>query len=373
VDLREGRKEQGASTLSMQLARNIWLQPEKSWRRKMAEMLITMHLEHKLSKQEIFEYYANQVYLGRHSTFSINGFGEASRAYFGKDVGQLNLPQAALLAGMVQRPSYYNPLRYPDRARERRNIVMALMRENGFINEAQYRQAADAPLQLSPAGDGDSVSAQYFVDLVNDELQSRLPDREVRGNRAYTTLDLALQRAAEEAVRSGMPLVDQQLKRRRKKESFPPNQPQVALIALDPHTGAIKALVGGRDYRTSQLDHVLAQRQPGSAFKPFVYAAALNTAVEGGEKIFTPASPVTHPLHLSSAICCTRRAIFTVSSWVRCRCAPRWRTRSMWPPSGWRKPSVTERWLTSRSAPASRARGPRHRWPWDHTRPLRCR
>ena len=123
MDVRAGRKEQGASTLTMQLARGFWLEPEKRWKRKVEELFITMHLEDKLTKQQIFEDYANEVYLGRHGTFSISGFGEAARAYFGKDVSQLTIAEAALLAGIVQRPSYFNPTRYPQRVRDRRNRV----------------------------------------------------------------------------------------------------------------------------------------------------------------------------------------------------------------------------------------------------------
>ena len=139
VDLKEGRKEQGASTLTMQLARSLWLDPHKSWQRKFEEVLITMHLEFKLSKQQIFEDYANEVYLGRSGTFNIDGFGEAAHAYFGKDVSQLTVPEAALLAGMVQRPSYFNPYRNPERARERRDLVLQLMRDNGYVTKAAIR------------------------------------------------------------------------------------------------------------------------------------------------------------------------------------------------------------------------------------------
>ncbi len=291
VDLRTGRKEQGASTLSMQLARILWLAPDKNWKRKAEELLITMHLEHKLTKQQIFEYYANQVYLGRLGTFSINGFGEAARAYFGKDISQLSLPEAAMLAGIVQRPSYYNPFRYPERVKERCNRVLNLMRENKFLTDREYRAAIEAPLQVHRDG-VESLSSQYFLDLVNDELQNRLGERDPQDDSVYTTLDMDLQRAAVEAVRIGMQNVDNQIRRRKNPEPIPPGQPQVALIALDPHTGEIKALVGGRDYRSSQLNHTAAERQPGSAFKPFVYAAALNTAVEGGATIFTPATTI---------------------------------------------------------------------------------
>jgi penicillin-binding protein 1B len=236
VDLKAGRKEQGASTLSMQLARILWLAPDKNWKRKAEELLITMHLEHMLTKQQIFEYYANQVYLGRRGTFSINGFGEAARAYFGKDISQLTLPEAATLAGMVQRPSYYNPFRYPDRVQERRNRVLNLMRENKLLTDREYLGAIDAPLQVHTGG-MDSLSSQYFLDLVNDELQARLGDHDPQDDYVYTTLDMDLQRAAVEAVRIGMQNVDEQLRKRKHFDPIPPGQPQVALIALDPHAG----------------------------------------------------------------------------------------------------------------------------------------
>ena len=291
VDLKQGRKEQGASTLTMQLARGLWLEPEKQWKRKMAEFLITVHLEHKLTKQQIFEDYVNQVYLGRRGPFSINGFGEGARVYFGKELGQLSNAEAALLAGLVQRPTSYNPFRYPDRARDRRDAVLGLMRQNGYLNESEYHEAVSTPLKLSEER-SEGLDNQYFLDIMNDELQNKLDDHEKQTRYVYTTLDLDLQAAAEEAVRIGMENVDQQLKKKKRRASIPPGQPQVALVALDPRTGEVKALVGGRNYGESQLNHALAMRQPGSVFKPFVYAAALDTAVTGGEQIFTPATVI---------------------------------------------------------------------------------
>ena len=291
VDLKEGRKEQGASTLSMQLARSLWLTPDKSWKRKSEEVLIALHLEHRLNKQKIFEDYSNQVYLGRHGSYAIMGFGEAARAFFGKDIARLNLPESATLAGLVQRPSYFNPFRFPERARSRRNIVLSLMRQNGYISRQQEVEASQTPLVLSP-GDDDSEDAAYFLDLVNDELQDRLGEESGGAKFVYTTLDLALQKAAEEAVSAGMHKVDQRLAKRHKAGEARRQRPQVALVALDPHTGSIRALCGGRDYSASQLNHVLARRQPGSVFKPFVYAAGLNTAISGGPKIYTPATTI---------------------------------------------------------------------------------
>ena len=162
------------------------------------------------------------------------------------------------------------------------------MRDNGYITEREYAVAAEAPLKIS-SNSAESSDAPYYVDMVNDELQNRFSDYDFqsRSYRVYTSLDLNLQRAANDAVQSGMKLVDEQL---RKKKIF--KEPQVALIALDPHTGQIKALVGGRNYGQSQLEHVNAHRQPGSIFKPFVYAAAMNTALAGGSRTLTPASTV---------------------------------------------------------------------------------
>jgi len=293
VDLKEGRKEQGASTLSQQLARNLWLEPDKRWTRKMAELLITLRLEQTLSKQQIFEDYANQTYLGRRGSFSINGFGEAAEAYFGKDIRQLTLPEAATLAGMIQRPGYYNPYRNPDRVRDRRNLVLSLMRQNDDITDREYALAVDSPLNLAK-GASQSLDAPYFVDQVNEFLQSQFQDLDFQASsfRVYTTLDLDLQRAATESIREGMQGVDELIRKQKRFKGEPIPEAQCALIALDPHTGEIKALSGGRNYGASQLNHILAKRQPGSIFKPFVYTAALNTALEGGPRILTASTTV---------------------------------------------------------------------------------
>lgn len=283
VDIKKGSKEQGASTLSMQVARMFWLDQKKTWRRKAAEALITLELERKLTKEQIFEFYANQVDLGRRGSFAIRGFGEGALAYFGKDLRELDVAEAATLAGLCQRPSYTNPYRWPERARQRRNVVLSLMRENGYLSDREYAQAAAAPLVLARGG-VESTDAPYFIDLVNDELQERFQDHDFqqRTYRIYTTLDMNLQREAVEAVRIGLKEVDERLRRRNK--AYGTNGSplaQAALICLDASTGEVKALVGGRNYGLSQLNRALAKRQPGSSFKPFVYAAALNTAITG--------------------------------------------------------------------------------------------
>ena len=293
VDVKEGYKKEGASTLSMQLARGFWLDQAKTWKRKLSETIITFQLEQRLTKKEIFEYYANNVDLGRRGSFAIAGFGQAAQVYFGKDVKQLDLPESAMLAGLIRLPSFYNPFRHPERMRERRNLVLSMMRQNDYITDREYALAIAAPLKLSP-GSVESNEAPYFVDLLDDELQSRFQDRDFRsdGYRVYTTLDPNLQHAAVEAVRIGMENVDTLLsKQKRFKNSGIKPDPQVALVALDPHTGELKALVGGRNYGISQLNRTLAKRQPGSIFKPFVYAVAMNTALNPNARdILTPST-----------------------------------------------------------------------------------
>jgi len=288
INVKKGRKEEGASTLSMQLSRNFWLNLDKNWKRKIEESVITLVLEHKLSKQQIFEYYANMIDLGRRGSFAIRGVGEASQAYFGKDVRSLTLPEAATLAGLIQLPSFRNPIRWPDRAKSRRNVVLQLMRDNGYISDKEFADAAASPMTIVRSG-GDSGDAPYFVDLVNEFLNESLADHDFTTSsyRVYTTLDTDLQQDAVEAVRAGLAEVDKLLERRKKKNA---GGAQVALIAMDPSNGEIRALVGGRNYGLSQLNRAVARRQPGSSFKPFVYATALNSAINGGTNIFTPTS-----------------------------------------------------------------------------------
>jgi penicillin-binding protein 1B len=294
VDLENGGSKQGASTLTMQLARYMFLDDlSKTWKRKAAEFMITMQLEQKLTKQQIFEFYCNQVDLGRRGSFMIRGFGEASQSYFGKDLKSLTVPEAATLAAMLKSASYYSPWRYPDRAKERRNTVLGLMRENRFIDDRTYALAVESPLKVV-TGQAESSDAPYFVDLVNDALEKRFPgtDFQKESARIYTTLDLDLQKFANEAVSIGMKEVDGIARKQKRFKGVPFVEPQCALIALDPHTGEIKALVGGRNYGVSQLNHVNAERPTGSIFKPFVYATALNTAVTPGAGVLTQSSIV---------------------------------------------------------------------------------
>ena len=281
-DIRSGSKAQGASTLTMQLAKLFFLSPEKRWKRKFIQVVITLQLEHRFSKQKIFEMYANAVNLGQRGSFSIDGFGEAAQAYFGKDVRQLSLSECALLAGMIQSPSRLNPMHHPERAVERRNLVLDAMAETGAVSATEAERAKAEPLHLS-ANSVDAGEAPYFVDLVREQLTQKLGDHDVsrEGLRIYTSLDPDLQRMATEAVAVGMEHVDELVRKRDAKLTGPSTFPQVALIALNPHTGEVLALVGGRNYGTSQLNHAVAKRPTGSIFKPFVYATAFNSSLNG--------------------------------------------------------------------------------------------
>jgi penicillin-binding protein 1B len=287
-DIKPGHRwTEGGSTLTMQLARGFFLTPERKIKRKLIEILITFQLEHRFTKQQIFAMYANEIPLGQRGSFAIDGFGEASQAYFGKDVRGLTLPECALLAGIIQSPNRLNPFRHPERAIERRNIVLDSMVETGAITKEQSETAKAEPLHLQP-GSVDAREAPYFVDLVRDQHVQKLGDRDYNreGLRIYTSLDPDLQRVATEAINSTVHEIDTRVERlyaRRKKrgENVRLIYPQVALVALNPHTGQVLALVGGRDYGNSQLNRAVAQRPTGSTFKPFVYAAAFNSAVQG--------------------------------------------------------------------------------------------
>ncbi len=303
-DLVRGRYAQGSSTLTMQLARGFFLTPEKRLKRKLIEVVITFQLESRFSKQKIFQMYANQIPLGQQGSFAINGFGEAAQAYFGKDVRQLTLPECALLAGLIQSPSRLNPYRHAERAMERRNLVLDTMVETGSITKAEAETAKAQPLRLAPAS-VNAGQAPYFVDLVREELTQKLGESSFNreGLRIYTSLDPDLQRAAADAVDFGAKLVDDLVLKQHTHKAKDGtvtttgeiSYPQIALVALNPHTGQVLALVGGRNYGQSQLNHAVAKRPTGSIFKPFVYASAFNAAVagtklddDGTDALFTP-------------------------------------------------------------------------------------
>jgi penicillin-binding protein 1B len=293
ADLRGDHGLQGGSTLTMQLAREFFLNRDRTWSVKVKQACLALMLEQRLSKEQIFEMYSNQIYLGQRGSFSVDGFGEAASAYFNKDVGSLTLPEAALLAGLIRGPNLYSPYKYPDRALERRNYVLRRMAEVGFITPPEAEKAVAEPLGLAQRN-VEGSQAPFFVDMVRDQLLDRFSEKDLlsQSYRIYTSLDMDLQEAASEAARSGIAEVDEDLKKRHRKGAppIPRNQPQLAMVVLDPQTGVVKALVGGRNYAVSQLNHALARRQPGSSFKPFVYAAALASGVDGSQPLITPAT-----------------------------------------------------------------------------------
>ncbi|HYT67208.1 MAG TPA: PBP1A family penicillin-binding protein [Vicinamibacterales bacterium] len=281
----------GGSTITQQLVKNTFLTSmwgmakarEKDPRRKFTEWLMSIALERRLSKDKVLELYLNDVDLGQRGSFAIRGVPEAARLFFGKDVSNLSLVEAATIAGVIQAPSRYAPFSYPDRAKERRNLVLNAMADTGYISQDAADRASREPVQV--VARALESEAPYFVDYLTQELQERT--KAMGAVDVYTTLDLHLQRIAQDAVREGLTRVDGMLSKRR------PRFPQAALIAIDPRTGEILAMVGGRSYNQSQYNRaVTAKRQPGSVFKPFVYLAAFERAQVEGRTDITPATIV---------------------------------------------------------------------------------
>jgi penicillin-binding protein 1B len=277
----------GGSTITQQLTRNLLLTPEKTLRRKVLEQFMSFIVEHKLTKDEILELYLNEVYLGQRGSFAIHGFAEAARLYFGKDVSNLRLSEAATLAGMIQAPPTYSPFRFPERAKDRRNVVLRTMVESGYISADAAERAAAEP--LAPVARALESEAPYFTDYVEQLRANGSVDLRRNAADVYTTLDIHLQRIAQDALRGGLVKVDEILAKRRRKTG----PAQAALIAVDPRTGEILAMVGGRSYNQSQYNRaVVSRRQPGSVFKPFVYLAAFERALSEGRSDLTPATIV---------------------------------------------------------------------------------
>ena len=263
-DIKAGSVVEGGSTITQQLARMLFLKPEKSLQRKLKEAALSIKIEQRYTKDEILGMYLNQAYFGTRAY----GIEAASETYFGKPAKDLTIAEAALLASMPKAPSVYSPFKNPDKAKDRRTFVLKQMNDNKFITEAQYRAAENAPMPSIPHLR--KYDAPYFIETLRQQLESRL------GNELYTsgfkimsTIDSRMQQIAEEAVRNGISALE--------KRDAPPLE--AALIAIDIRTGHIKAMVGGSDFWKNQFNRATqALRQPGSAFKPFVYI----TAIENG-------------------------------------------------------------------------------------------
>ncbi len=286
----------GGSTITQQLVRNVFLPKfegislqearRRSFKRKALEAFVSIIVTSRASKDDILEMYLNNVPLGQRGSFAIFGVAEASRLFFGKDVSNVSLAEAATIAGVIQQPSALSPFTNPQRSRERRNVVLMAMVDAGRIDEAAAKRAAAEPLVVVQRAL--EAEAPYFVDYVNQTLDEDYPGLTTTTNKTvdvYTTLDLHLQRIAQDAIRKGLTSVDSMLPKKKKGKA------EAALIALDPRTGEILSFVGGRSYNQSQYDRaIVSRRQPGSVFKPFVYLAAFERAAAEGRTDVTPAS-----------------------------------------------------------------------------------
>ncbi len=286
TNLRGNKKYlEGASTITQQIVKNTFLTPAQTWQRKLQEQFIALVLDSRFTKDQILELYLNEVVLGQRGPFAIHGVGEASRIFFGKDVSNVSLAEAATIAGLIQQPSALNPFRNPGPAKARRDLVLTEMAKAEFIGVEEAKQAAALPVKVERRALEDE--APYFVDYVSNIVEEKLGGLLTKSGASdvYTTLDLHLQRMAQEAVAEGLRVIDRQLPKRKQ------GQAQVALVAIDPRTGEVLALVGGRGYSETQYNRaVTTRRQPGSVFKPFVYLAAFEKAAEEGTGGLTPAT-----------------------------------------------------------------------------------
>ncbi len=280
-DIKAGGVVEGGSTITQQLAKMLYLNPERSLSRKLREAILSIQIEKKYTKDEILGLYLNQAYFGNRAY----GIAAAAETYFGKSYKDLTIAEVALLAAMPKAPSAFNPFKKPDLALKRRNLVLKRMLEEGFITKEEYAFAINVPLPEHPHWR--KFEAPYFVETLRLELESKFGEALYKdGLRIYSTINYAFQKKAEEAVQRGLNEIHKRVK--------PPVQ--AALIAIELKTGYVRALVGGNDFWESQYNRVFSIRQPGSAFKPFVYAVAL---IEG----FTPDDTILDsPLSFPGAV-----------------------------------------------------------------------
>jgi penicillin-binding protein 1B len=267
-NLRQRRFAEGGSTITQQLVKNFFLSAKKTLRRKIEEQFLALMLEGQLSKDQILEMYLNVIYMGQSGPYQVRGLGSASQRYFDKPIGQLNLPECALLAAMINSPGRYNPFEHADHAKQRRELVLKKMHESGMIDEREQTSAANAPLPQQPAGEK-RVHAPYFVMSALKEFQSWDMQTE-EGARIYTSLDADVQNDITESAAKILPIVEKRIKK-------PSKQPlQVAAMTIDLLNGQVLGLIGGRDYRATQYNRATdSHRQIGSVVKPFVYLPAL--------------------------------------------------------------------------------------------------
>ncbi|TFG38951.1 MAG: PBP1A family penicillin-binding protein, partial [Syntrophobacterales bacterium] len=272
VTLASGGRVEGASTITQQLAKNLFFSFHRTYMRKFRELLVALQIESRYTKREILEAYINQIPFG----VGAHGVEQASQVFFGKPALQLTLPEASLLAGLPKSPTRYNPFRYFERAKERQKVVLSRMTAVGDITAEEAGQAYQVRLQLREPGGG-GPAGSYFLDALLKDLEERYGTDVVHhaGLKVFTTMDAQLQAWAIDAVQAGLARLDQVLGVPAPVGGQTAGRPQGALVAVEAHSGAVRALVGGRDHAESEFNRALqSNRQPGSGFKPFVYYAA---------------------------------------------------------------------------------------------------
>jgi penicillin-binding protein 1A len=279
---RRGRIVEGGSTITQQLTKVLFLTPDKSLERKLKEAVLALELERRYSKDRILEMYLNQVYFGQGSY----GVEAAARTYFGKSVSELTVRESALIAGLPRAPTNYSPFDRPEAAKRRREVVLRRMVDFGALKEEEAKRLAKTDLGLIPP-ERRRTTGQYYIDYVQQMLEAKYgPDLVLKGGlNVYTTLNPTMQLAAEQSLREGLKAL-QGRSMTQAPQARPGESPEGAVVTVEPQTGYVKAMVGGSDFFRSEFNRaVQAKRQPGSAFKPFIYIAAL----EAG---FTPASQI---------------------------------------------------------------------------------
>src|SRR5215213_3006539 len=272
TNYKQGAIRQGGSTITQQLVKNTFLSPERSLSRKFSEAFLSLALEKRMSKEEIFTLYCNEIYLGQYGLTGIHGVEQAARAYFDKDLKDLSLQEAAAIAAMIKNPTRFAPHKNAEESNARRNWIIGKMAELNLVSAEEAQIAQNTELKLAKPKTNNQTVAPYFVDSATKELNQRFSTDYLNtnfNNRIYTTIDTQLQNLAEQSVARQLRALDKVYAKKGKKL-------QATIVAIDPQSGHILAMVGGRDYNQSQFNRATdAMRQPGSTFKPFVYAAAL--------------------------------------------------------------------------------------------------
>ena len=301
TNLRRGEVVQGGSTITQQLAKNLYYSPQRTFVRKLKESLAAFILELKYGKDEILESYLNEIYLGQTGAVSIYGVSEAAHRYFGKPLQELTIAETALMVGLIKGPNTYSPVKAPGLAKQRRDVVLRRLREAGNLSEQEFKAAVGSSVQVALSQES-LTDAPYFVDYLLRQFEEPAGGTLPTGAKLMTTLDPVMQRIAETSLQAGLKHLETSYPfLKRKGETL-----QGALVALDPKTGGILAMAGGRDYRHSQFNRaVQARRQPGSLFKPLVYLAAFEASRESAVEAITPASlvidePVSFPAETGS-------------------------------------------------------------------------